>query len=105
MREYATAILYRLASPHRATLTSLTSGGLRTNPANDQLNVEFVKDQAGDIRCQLVDMNGKMLMNQSYPHEGGLFSKSINVSNYATGIYFLRIQTAEGTTVEKVIVE
>ena len=83
----------------------LSNLNIYPNPANDLLNVEFVKDQAGDIRCQLVDMNGKMLMNQSYPHEGGLFSKSINVSNYATGIYFLRIQTAEGTTVEKVIVE
>lgn len=73
------------------------------NPVSDVLNVNFVTADAENIGIAIVDMNGKIVEKRNYQHLGGLFKESLNVSELADGIYFLRIQTAQGTTMEKFI--
>ena len=75
------------------------------NPTVDRLNVSFMTDEASSINCKILDMTGKMLYNKHIESDGGLVEESVNVSDFATGIYFLRIETAKGTTIEKFVKE
>ena len=75
------------------------------NPATDMLNLQFTTANAEMIRCDIVDMNGKCIKSIERQHDGGLFEESVNVSDIAAGIYFLRIRTQEGTTMQKFIKE
>lgn len=75
------------------------------NPASDRLNVSFMTEDASSIDCKILDMTGKMLYNKHIEADGGLVEESFNVSDFATGIYFLRIETPKGTTIEKFVKE
>lgn len=75
------------------------------NPVQDVLNVQFEKEEADNVLCEIVDMNGKCIQRVSYSHEGGLFEQNIHLSHIASGIYFLRITTQEGSTIQKFIKE
>lgn len=73
------------------------------NPASDVLNVNFLTTNAENVSLQIVDMSGKMIENRNYQHIGGLFEETLNVNDLAKGIYFLKIQTEQGTTMQKFI--
>ena len=75
------------------------------NPATDQLNVSFVMEDESPVSFKILDMAGKMLYNKQIVSNGGLIEEFVNVSEYAKGIYFLRIETSKGTTIEKFVKE
>lgn len=75
------------------------------NPASDRLNVSFMTEDASPIDCKILDMTGKMLYNKHIETDGGLVEESFNVSDFAKGIYLLRIETPKGTTIEKFVKE
>lgn len=75
------------------------------NPASDRLNVSFLTNEVSSIDCKILDMTGKLLYNKHIESDGGLVEESVNVSDFATGIYFLRIETPKGTTIEKFVKE
>lgn len=73
------------------------------NPATDRVNVSFFASHASDITCQIVDMSGKLVESRSYSQVNGFFEDNFNITNLAKGIYFLRLQTEEGTSIEKIV--
>ena len=75
------------------------------NPVSDHLNINFVMQDDGPVSCKILDMTGKLLYNKQIESNGGLIEESVNLSEYAKGIYFLRIETAKGTTIEKFVKE
>jgi hypothetical protein len=75
------------------------------NPASDNLNISFVTNEASSIDCKILDVTGKLLYSKHMESDGGLVEESVNVSEFATGIYFLRIETPKGTTIEKFVKE
>jgi len=75
------------------------------NPASDNLNISFVTNEASSVDCKILDVTGKLLYNKHLESDGGLVEESVNVSEFATGIYFLRIETPKGTTIEKFVKE
>lgn len=82
-------------------------GDLRVypNPASDQLRISFMSEDIAQARCQILDMSGRLLYDELLACDGGIVENSVNVSNFANGIYFLRIQTEKGTTIEKFVKE
>jgi hypothetical protein len=62
------------------------------NPANDVLNIET----EGDFSVSVLNTNGEEMVSN-------LKSKSINVSNYNSGIYFVKLQNEKGVQVKKFI--
>lgn len=73
------------------------------NPVADNLNVNFTTTKAEQIHCQIVDMNGKVVASRQIQHNGGLFEETFDVRDLAKGIYFLRIQSEDGYSMEKFI--
>ena len=75
------------------------------NPATDYLNISFLMKEEAPVSCKILDVTGKLLYNKQIESDGGLIEESVNVSDFAKGIYFLRIETSKGTTIEKFVKE
>lgn len=74
------------------------------NPAVDAFQAEIDLDRAQDVTMTLIDPNGRMifakeLRNITYTVE------SVNVSDYAAGVYTLQITTDAGTAVRRVTIK
>ncbi|MFT4061721.1 MAG: T9SS type A sorting domain-containing protein [Edaphocola sp.] len=68
------------------------------NPTNDIIHLEY--DNAINIQnIQLTDVSGKVIKTFKKNE------KALNVSGVASGVYFLKIQAAEGSVREKIVVE
>lgn len=85
--------------------SGVTNLSVFPNPSSDRLNISFITNEVSSIECKILDMTGKLLYSKHIEADGGMVEESVNVSDFATGIYFLRIETAKGTTVEKFVKE
>lgn len=75
------------------------------NPATSNLNVELNSENEGQLNFRIVDMMGRTISNESVENYGGSLHHTINVSNLAKGIYMLRIESEQGNSVKKFVVE
>ena len=69
------------------------------NPANDQLNIAFDKQEQKDI--QLFDVTGKLIFSDNANDDK---SKTIDISTLPSSIYFLKVQTATASYSKKIVV-
>ncbi|MEI6853380.1 MAG: T9SS type A sorting domain-containing protein [Bacteroidota bacterium] len=77
--------------------TSLTK--LYPNPANNLLNIQFESVEQGTL--YILNMQGKLLQEENLMP--GL--QSIDISDYASGIYLIKIQSTEGIIAQKILVQ
>lgn len=75
------------------------------NPATNFLNVSFATDNSQNIDLKIVDMTGKVLYNEVINHNGGAEIYKVPVSNLASGIYFLHLNTPTGKSIQKFLVK
>lgn len=66
------------------------------NPARNDLNYTFTNAVAGDVRSEILDMNGRKVMTtiNSY-FNAGTFTVNISVSNLPSGHYFFALYTQD----------
>ena len=74
---------------------------LYPNPASSEVSVKVASNQRSVV-C-ILDMNGRNVYTQSLNHPATQ-PLTIDVSELASGTYFLRVTSLEGTTVKKLIV-
>lgn len=67
------------------------------NPATDAVNVIFDSKESATV--QILDVNGRLLQEQSITG-----NKVLNVSQLATGIYFVRITTAKEQLTQRLLI-
>ena len=70
------------------------------NPAAELLNVRAINET--DIKIQIVDLQGKVVVNVATDISGG--TASINISQLASGMYMVRIASGQAVEVKKLIV-
>lgn len=70
------------------------------NPANDYINLNFNELQ-NNFQIQLVDMTGKVALNQKYAEAQSVNLPSTNLSN---GLYYVNVMAKEFTTGQFVVV-
>ena len=73
------------------------------NPVSNSLFIDINTNQIDFAHIKLVDVNGKILFNESAKNINSILK--IDVSHFATGVYFLQIQSNKETVVEKILVE
>lgn len=83
--------------------SGLSDISIYPNPATNFLNVDLTGD-AQKISMNVVDMSGKILYNNEINHNGGSQIYKVPVSNLASGIYFLHLNTPTGKSIQKFIV-
>ncbi|SNS06142.1 T9SS type A sorting domain-containing protein [Dokdonia pacifica] len=70
------------------------------NPAKDIVTLTYTGIPS-ITQMSVIDMNGRIL--QSIPTNNNFTERQIDISNYASGIYFVRIETATSSTVKRII--
>jgi hypothetical protein len=83
--------------------SGLSDVNVYPNPATSFLNVDLTAD-AQNIKVNVVDMSGKILYNDMINHDGGNQIYKVPVSNLASGIYYLQLNTPTGKSIQKFIV-
>jgi Secretion system C-terminal sorting domain/SdrD B-like domain len=78
-------------------LSSNAQFAVYPNPAKENLTINF-NGQAGDFLYSLTDLNGKIIQN-------GICNSTLDISDIAKGIYFLKIQMNDSVGYKKVIIE
>jgi hypothetical protein len=74
--------------------------GVYPNPASDYVTVVFDAKESSDAVIELMDLSGKLMQTYSSAG-GGMIVRSINVSDVPSGMYLVRVATANGTSVMK----
>ncbi|GEM_PF-6614935 len=102
-----------LASPY--TYREPTAGVLATesdivnelrlypNPTSGQFSIELTLKKVGDVHMKLIDASGNEIYPKSFENMPLRFTKSFNLEYFPNGIYFLYIQTPNGTIVRKIV--
>ena len=73
------------------------------NPSRDIFNVSFTSEDAQDLRVRIMNLIGEELINENLEQFIGEYTKQINLSDNAKGIYFLEIETNEEIVNKKLI--
>lgn len=75
------------------------------NPATNNLNVALTTENEGNVSFKMVDMTGKVVYAENVHHNGGEANYQFSVNQLAKGFYFMNIETENGKTIRKFIVE
>ena len=75
------------------------------NPSRDVFNVSFISDTKQNLSVRILNIIGEELINENLEQFIGEYTKQINLSNNAKGIYFLEIETNNGIINKKLILQ
>jgi hypothetical protein len=70
----------------------------------NQLQIWLDMDKYGPAQLQLIDLQGHIRHQSQMVLNKGKNFKTLNINNLPAGVYFLRVQTLEGSQVSKVLV-
>lgn len=78
---------------------------LYPNPANDQFTVSLGTEQSGkEVSIDVYDILGKQILSNRYDNTGN-FEQSIDVSQFNSGIYLVRVGNGSSFVTRKLIVK
>ncbi|MCI1751340.1 MAG: T9SS type A sorting domain-containing protein [Flavobacteriales bacterium] len=81
-----------------AELQALDHVALFPNPAHDRLDICFDATKIVDLGFDVIDLNGRTVHGSERVQSSGTTTRTIDLSNFAIGSYFLRVTGAERTT-------
>ncbi|MFM2266659.1 MAG: Secretion system C-terminal sorting domain [Bacteroidota bacterium] len=73
------------------------------NPTADQLHLAWEQPLAQAGACEIYDVSGRKVVANALP--SGALAHTVDVSNYATGLYFYRIRLENAQTVGKFVIK
>ncbi len=75
------------------------------NPASEMVSIDFESKEGSQVSIILFDINGKIISTSEYQSVSGSNKVQLNVSNQATGIYFIQLKTSEGSVFKKITIK
>jgi len=74
------------------------------NPANGSVNLSFNLIKPSEVSIELYDILGSKYYTESQSKNSGINTTSIDLSNYNTGVYFIKLST-EDLIISKMIIK
>jgi hypothetical protein len=74
------------------------------NPATDEVQVSFDSETNGDMKLQLMDMTGKLILEQSKQVVPGNNITTILMNELANGCYIMKVAQGDYTVAKKLVV-
>ena len=71
------------------------------NPTNNILNVEISNNNISDIRIELINVHGQLIKELIIENN----MSEINVTDFAPGVYYLKINSESNIFIEKVVIQ
>ena len=78
---------------------------LSPNPASSFLNVKFQNDDHKNIRLEVLDMYGKVVVSEKIPSSIKHYNQNLDVSHLPKGIYIFRKMAKNDVTQQKFVVQ
>ena len=75
------------------------------NPSKDIFNISFISEEIQDLKVRVINVIGEELINESLERFVGEYTKVIDLSDNAKGVYFLEIVTNDGIINKKLILQ
>jgi len=85
--------------------TAINNLDIYPNPSRDIFNISFTSEDKQDLRVRIMNVIGEELINENLEQFIGEYTKQINLSDNAKGIYFLEIETNDGVINKKLILQ
>ncbi len=77
---------------------------LSPNPADEATMITIQKEDIGDITVSLVDMSGKILLNEKWNRPNLGATMRLDVDRFPAGRYTVRLRTDEGIIVKPLVI-
>lgn len=74
------------------------------NPASSMVQVEFPLKQSVEVNVRIMDLTGKVVFHQSQKGMQGSNVMSIPVSDISNGTYFIQVQAAQYSGIQKITI-
>lgn len=105
--DFSASFVYNTACRTNSTSVLKTAYELRfaPNPAHDILNISFNSPKRQQLNTALVDLTGRVLLQQNTQVNTGVNNLSLNVLDLPSGVYFVAMSFEDGKVVEKIIIE
>ena len=75
------------------------------NPSTDVFNISFTSEGIQDLKVKVLNVIGEELINENLEQFIGEYTKQIDLTKNAKGIYFLEITTNDGVINKKLILQ
>jgi len=75
------------------------------NPTHDLLNVEFASENDETTTVKMIDAAGRLIYTESLNATAGANRTTIQVSDFAKGVYLLQLESSNKLEKIRVIVE
>jgi hypothetical protein len=85
--------------------TAINNLDIYPNPTRDIFNVTFISEDAQDLKVRILNVIGEELISDDLQQFIGEYTKQIDLTNNAKGIYFLEIETDNGVINKKLILQ
>ena len=75
------------------------------NPSRDIFNISFTSDTKQDLKVRIFNVIGEEIISDNLQQFIGEYTKQINLSDNAKGVYFLEIEMGDGVINKKLILQ
>jgi len=75
------------------------------NPSNGLFQINIETEDTHDFQLSIMDYSGKLLVEKQLNDINTFYQEDFNLSDLPTGLYFVRLKTAEGLTTRKLLIE
>ena len=76
------------------------------NPAYQNNQIDFHLEESGMVKISILNKNGELIRSVLNSRlEAGEHSQMIDLTDLEPGLYFYQIETPEGSTSKKILVE
>ena len=75
------------------------------NPAKDNINLNFTNENAEEVSYQIINVIGQAVREQNIPAVKGETLYNVSLSGIESGIYFIKLNVGNKTSVNKITVQ
>ena len=72
------------------------------NPATNQITISFKEKQSTPFSIEITDFVGKKIISKSFENQN---DTTLPIESFSKGIYFVKISTKKGESIQKIIKE
>ena len=94
---------FQIQNPLGISKSELTDLILYPNPTEDQFNLIGNTIENGDYSFSLITVSGQVIKTEQFKIQNNKLEKSINISEFPMGIYFLEVNGPNSKMVKKII--
>lgn len=75
------------------------------NPANENFNLIFVNENATNVNVEITNAIGQTVKKENLPSSKGVVNHSFNVSDLKAGIYFVKVNVGDKSSIRKLTIQ